>query len=145
MYETCTLQGLLFLTSIRPGYGWDPGITRLILPRLGYHVDISQGARPRILYIVLRIGRTIQGSPHFNFQLLAVAQDHRRSGLAAELLGRALGWFREQGAGSVSVVTQGRNTGAVRLYERAGFVTYSIELWYHRWFDRASGGASSLR
>jgi ribosomal protein S18 acetylase RimI-like enzyme len=36
----------------------------------------------------------------------------------------------------VSVVTQGRNVAAQRLYQRAGFVTASTQLWYHRWLDR---------
>jgi len=34
------------------------------------------------------------------------------------------------------VVTQGRNLAAQRLYQRNGFVTASLQLWYHRWFPR---------
>jgi hypothetical protein len=34
----------------------------------------------------------------------------------------------------VNVVTQGRNSKAQRLYERCGFLTRSVQLWYHRWF-----------
>lgn len=33
----------------------------------------------------------------------------------------------------VEVVTQGRNYGAQRLYQSAGFVTKETELWYHKW------------
>ena len=30
----------------------------------------------------------------------------------------------------------GRNLAAQRLYQRSGFVTASLQLWYHRWFLR---------
>jgi RimJ/RimL family protein N-acetyltransferase len=46
-----------------------------------------------------------------------------------------MSWFAGQDIKTVHVVTQGRNTRAQRLYQRCGFVTRSMELWYHRWFD----------
>ena len=66
-------------------------------------------------------------------------------GVGAEFQGRGLGtklvqsfflWARQHQANRVTVVTQGRNLGAQRLYERNGFVTASLQLWYHRWFSR---------
>lgn len=72
--------------------------------------------------------------------LIAVAADHRRAGLGAELLSCADRWFVSQGATSVRIVTQGRNISAMRLDERAGFQTCAVELWYHRWFHRNAGG-----
>ena len=45
----------------------------------------------------------------------------------------ALDWFATQGVEKVTVVTQGRNGAAQRLYQRCGFVTGSIHLWYHKW------------
>ena len=32
-----------------------------------------------------------------------------------------------------SLVTQGRNLYAQRLYQKAGFFTKGTELWYHKW------------
>jgi ribosomal protein S18 acetylase RimI-like enzyme len=65
-------------------------------------------------------------------------------GVSAQQLGRGLGtklvqqffsWSRQQNARRVTVVTQGRNLAAQRLYQRNGFVTASLQLWYHRWFQ----------
>nr|MBC7244140.1 GNAT family N-acetyltransferase [Chloroflexota bacterium] len=55
-------------------------------------------------------------------------------GIARLLILAALQWFAAQGVKKVSVVTQGRNCKAQRLYQRCGFLTRSVELWYHRWF-----------
>lgn len=68
--------------------------------------------------------------------LLGVAEQHQGKRLGTRLVGRFLDWSREQGATRGSVVTQGRNLAAQRLYQRSGFVTASVQLWYHRWFTR---------
>jgi dTDP-4-amino-4,6-dideoxy-D-galactose acyltransferase len=66
--------------------------------------------------------------------LIAVAEWARGAGTGRELVRGALSTFEVQAAGRVSVVTQGRNVASQRLYQRCGFVTQSVELWYHRWF-----------
>jgi dTDP-4-amino-4,6-dideoxy-D-galactose acyltransferase len=66
--------------------------------------------------------------------LLAVHRDAQGRGVGAALLGAALTWFEAAGVGDVRVVTQGRNCAAQRLYQRGGFVTDAVALWYHRWF-----------
>lgn len=60
-------------------------------------------------------------------------QAHGR-GLGQALVRAALTWFAGQGAQPVSVATQGRNIAAQRLYQRCGFLSRAIYLWYHRWF-----------
>jgi len=66
--------------------------------------------------------------------LFAVGEGARGRGLGQALVSAALDWFAGQGAAGVSVVTQGRNLAAQRLYQRCGFVTCAMQLWYHRWF-----------
>jgi GNAT superfamily N-acetyltransferase len=66
--------------------------------------------------------------------LVGVAENHRGKGLATKLVQAFLSWSREQGAQRAIVVTQGRNLQAQRLYQRNGFVTSLLHLWYHRWF-----------
>lgn len=66
--------------------------------------------------------------------LVGIAGRSQGKGLGGRLLSGALSWFAEQGANHVTVVTQGRNANAQRLYQRAGFVTRETQLWYHRWF-----------
>lgn len=66
--------------------------------------------------------------------LIGVAKTARGSGIGSVLLEESLVWFEGEGAVSVSVVTQGRNTSALRLYERHGFVHSDTSLWFHKWY-----------
>ena len=66
--------------------------------------------------------------------LVGVAEGHQGVGLGSILVRHFLSWAARKGAERATVVTQGRNTRAQRLYQRNGFVTASFQLWYHRWF-----------
>lgn len=68
--------------------------------------------------------------------LLGLAPQAQGKGLGQRLVNEALRWFATSGVKHVSVVTQGRNSNAQRLYQRCGFVTRQTQLWYHRWFTR---------
>jgi len=74
--------------------------------------------------------------------LLGVGAQHQGGGLGTKLVHQFLFWSREQRAERATVVTQGRNLAAQRLYQRNGFVTASFQLWYHRWFSRIGTVAS---
>lgn len=66
--------------------------------------------------------------------LFAVDRIHQGKGIGRDLVYRFLGWSREQRVRIASVVTQGRNVPAQRLYQQCGFRTSSFQLWFHRWF-----------
>jgi dTDP-4-amino-4,6-dideoxy-D-galactose acyltransferase len=66
--------------------------------------------------------------------LLGVADKYQGIGLGRQLVAGFLAWSVEQGARGATVVTQGRNLSAQRLYQRMGFLTASFQLWYHLWF-----------
>jgi dTDP-4-amino-4,6-dideoxy-D-galactose acyltransferase len=66
--------------------------------------------------------------------LFAVAQEYQRRGLGRQLVGAALEYFRQNGMHQATVVTQGRNVPSQRVYQRCGFLTQSVQLWYHCWF-----------
>lgn len=66
--------------------------------------------------------------------LMGVADGHQGAGLGSILVQHFLSWAAREGAQRATVVTQGRNVRAQRLYQRNGFVTASSQLWYHRWF-----------
>ncbi len=74
--------------------------------------------------------------------LLAVAEEARGRGLGRALLSALVGSLRENGAGEIEVITQGRNEAASALYRAAGFLPRSEELWFHRWYSPSSSGAS---
>lgn len=68
--------------------------------------------------------------------LTGVSASAQGSGIGGQLVSQALRWFVEHGVSTVQTVTQGRNVKAQRLYQRCGFLTASVTLWYHRWFSR---------
>jgi dTDP-4-amino-4,6-dideoxy-D-galactose acyltransferase len=65
--------------------------------------------------------------------LIGIAEEGRGQQIGQHLLRAAFNWFAEQNLASVSVVTQGANISAQRLYQKCGFRTRSLQLWYHRW------------
>jgi len=67
--------------------------------------------------------------------LTGVDAASRNQGIGRRLVVDALRWFHERGIQRPTVVTQSRNLPAQRLYQRCGFVTQAVHLWYHRWFD----------
>jgi dTDP-4-amino-4,6-dideoxy-D-galactose acyltransferase len=68
--------------------------------------------------------------------LVGIAAEYQGRGLGSRLIRHSLSWSREQGATRAVVVTQGRNLAAQRLYQRNGFISSSLQLWYHLWFRR---------
>jgi dTDP-4-amino-4,6-dideoxy-D-galactose acyltransferase len=71
--------------------------------------------------------------------LVGVSADWQGNGLGQELVNESLRWFIQQGVTRITVVTQGRNSQAQRLYQRCGFLIRSLQLWYHRWFTPGEG------
>lgn len=67
--------------------------------------------------------------------LVGVAEQARGQQVGQKLVLHALRWFWEQGMMQVQVTTQGRNIAGQRLYQRCGFLTQSMFLWYHLWLD----------
>lgn len=67
--------------------------------------------------------------------LLGVADKCQGMGLGKQLVEAFLAWSVAHGTHRATVVTQGRNVSAQRLYQRMGFLTAAFQLWYHRWFS----------
>lgn len=70
--------------------------------------------------------------------LVGVAESARGNQLGQHMMNYALNWFNEQDISRIYVGTQGRNIAAQRLYQRSGFLTHSVQLWYHKWFTNCS-------
>jgi N-acetylglutamate synthase-like GNAT family acetyltransferase len=68
-----------------------------------------------------------------SIDLIAVDPKWRGGYIGTALMSAALDHFDRSGMRSATVVTQGRNIASQRLYQRSGFVTKSVKLWYHRW------------
>jgi RimJ/RimL family protein N-acetyltransferase len=68
--------------------------------------------------------------------LIAVAEAQRGRGLGKRLVQASLAWFSSQAHDRVRVVrvvSQARNAASARLYDQMGFVTTTVERWYHLW------------
>lgn len=65
--------------------------------------------------------------------LVGVGDQFQGKGLGKSLIAESLRWFASQGCSKVLVVTQGKNVGAQRLYQKQGFLTDSVEIWFHKW------------
>ncbi len=74
--------------------------------------------------------------------LVGVGEGVRGQGVGRSLVLRAVDWFGTQQAREVTVVTQGNNRAAQRLYQRCGFLSRDLQLWYHKWFPPPHEGAS---
>jgi dTDP-4-amino-4,6-dideoxy-D-galactose acyltransferase len=66
--------------------------------------------------------------------LFGISSKYQGRGLAISLIQAVNNILYKKGVGRISVVTQGRNYAAQRIYQKAGFLTKSTELWYHKWF-----------
>ena len=76
---------------------------------------------------------------HGQIGLLGISPAARKLGFGAGLIHAAVDWFAAHDLNDVTVVTQGRNIAAQRLYQQCGFLTEKCELWYHRWFNPSAG------
>jgi ribosomal protein S18 acetylase RimI-like enzyme len=66
--------------------------------------------------------------------LVGVSPEARGKGIGKSLVVTAMDWYRLKGAREVTVVTQGRNRAAQRLYQQCGFLSRELQLWYHKWY-----------
>jgi dTDP-4-amino-4,6-dideoxy-D-galactose acyltransferase len=66
--------------------------------------------------------------------LIGVGGGSQGKGLGGILVNASLDWCASRQMTRVTVVTQGRNVKALRLYQKCGFLVQSVQLWYHKWF-----------
>jgi dTDP-4-amino-4,6-dideoxy-D-galactose acyltransferase len=82
-------------------------------------------------YISCHLGQDRQEG---NIGLVGVDAAFQSRGIGQDLVHTAPNWFREQDVSIVTVVTQGKNRPAQRLYQRCGFLTRELQFWYHKWY-----------
>lgn len=90
--------------------------------------DLGQGP---IGYLSIHLRSATTGE----IGLIGLAREAQGQGLGRQLVESALAWMRHKGRTRSTVVTQGRNIAAQRLYQSCGFRTRAMELWHHRWLD----------
>lgn len=95
------------------------------------HVIVAEQAGAPIGFIAVEVAPNRHGT----IGLVGVAAEARGARAGRCLVAAAQSWFASQNASTIFVVTQGRNVHAQRLYQYCGFVTRSVELTYHKWFE----------
>ena len=68
-----------------------------------------------------------------NIGLIGVDPEESGKGNGQIILNKVFNALYKKGIKRLSVASQGRNYSAQRLYQKAGFLTSSTELWYHKW------------
>ena len=71
-----------------------------------------------------------------NLGLVGVAASARGMGCMKGMLHFLGHWLISREISRANVVTQGKNIPAQRAYQRNGFRTRSVELWFHKWFQK---------
>jgi dTDP-4-amino-4,6-dideoxy-D-galactose acyltransferase len=67
--------------------------------------------------------------------LFGVNPGHKNKGLGSMMLECVFHLLFNREVNRVNCITQGRNSGAVRLYQKSGFSTGEITLCYYRWLE----------
>lgn len=70
-----------------------------------------------------------------HIDLVGVDPAYHGKGIGSVLASHAMDRIDQSRAQTVRVVTQGRNMAAQGLYQRFGFTTVAMHLWYHWWRD----------
>ena len=71
-----------------------------------------------------------------NLGLVGVSATARGMGCMSGMLDYLGRWLLEREISRANVVTQGKNVPAQRAYQRSGFLTRSVEIWFHKWFQK---------
>ena len=72
---------------------------------------------------------------HGVIELVGIAKEYQGQGIGTQLINKCLQDLQSEGSSQVEVVTQGRNTKAIQLYEKCGFRLKSIQPWLHKWYE----------
>lgn len=138
------LQAIAAKTYIDSRYFFDQHFSRRLCERFyanwirkacqGYADLVVVAARGR--EVLGYISATRRTPATASIDLVSVAPGAGGSGLGKALVHAVQRWADSKSASEITVVTQGRNYAAQRLYQSCGFRTAKLELWYHKWFHK---------
>lgn len=93
------------------------------------HVLVAEMEKQIAGYVTLKLSGNGQGQ----IGLIGVREEVRGHGTGKSLINAAFDWFASKDARVIYVVTQGRNVIGQNLYQKCGFTTKAMQLWYHKW------------
>ncbi len=111
-------------------YPWSAGIFRDCL-RAGYYCCVAEDGDRCVGYAIMSVGA---GEAHV--LNLCVAEDFRRRGLGASLLGHLMEFAASMGASEIFLEVRPSNAAALHLYRTHGFTQIGLRRAYYQ----AAGG-----
>ena len=103
-----------------------------------FHAELDQVRDGTRLYLIARRGRTVVGYAGLMFvgdeahvTNVVVHAEHRRTGIATQLLGRLAAAAIERGCGAWTLEVRASSTGAQELYRAFGFVPVGVRVRYY--------------
>jgi len=118
----------LYESWVRQSYGgWADAV---FVTRDAVSVTRSQGEA--VGYVTVHVN-----SDTGSIGLIAVHERCRCLGLGRELVWAAIDHAWRRGCKTITVVTQGRNVAALRLFEGCGFRITNTSLWFHKWVQES--------
>lgn len=111
---------------------YDIWLTKSIQGEYADYVVVAELDGKAIGYMTCKRDEDPDGSEG-SFHLLGVEPAVRGQKIGQRVIVAAMWWLQTQGMTSVYLATQGRNIPVIRFYERLGFVSTSVQMWYHWW------------
>ena len=111
------------------GYGWFLGTRMKSEDDRVFVAEDERGEIAGYVWVALEplSWKELRGPAGFIHDI-AVREESRGSGIAAQLIQTAIDWLRERGAPRVILWTAAPNTGAHRLFRRFGFRDTMVEM-----------------
>ena len=92
-------------------------------------VLVAEVENQAVGYITLKL----LGNRKAQIGLIGVSDEARGQGIGKSLIYAALDWSKLNDLDNMVVITQGRNIIGQNLYQKCGFMTKAVEIWYHKW------------
>ncbi len=109
---------------------YDIWLTRSIRKEIADEVVVAEQDGQPVGYITCKLS-----AGEGVIMLVGVAENARGAKIGQRVMHGTLAWFASQNVSTVSLATQGHNVAAVRFYERLGFISRSVQFWYHKWYQ----------
>lgn len=108
-------------------------LTKSITTDFADAVVIAELNQQPVGYLTCHLNRPVGEG---NIGLTGIVESARGMGIGQCMYKYGVYWLYAQGMNRVNVITQGSNIAIQRLFQRCGFVTRSVELWFHKWFNK---------
>ncbi|XPV75723.1 MAG: GNAT family N-acetyltransferase [Desulfovibrio sp.] len=99
------------------------------------HVIVGEVDGVVVGFIICNLNGADNGkTPSGRIGLVGIDPAYHGHSYGKTLVHGAVQWFESQGVEELMVCTQGNNIIAQRVYQFCGFHTYTMQVWFHKWY-----------